>query len=52
MIPIDVPTKQSEWHRYTIRYDRAHDRVSWMVDGEVVAERDAVGAPPASAGRS
>jgi hypothetical protein len=46
LIPIDVPTKQGEWHHYAIRYDRVRDRVSWMVDGETVAERDAVGAPP------
>jgi Family of unknown function (DUF6081) len=50
LIPIDTPTKQGEWHHYTIRYDRAGDRVSWMVDGETVAERDLVGAPPGERG--
>jgi Family of unknown function (DUF6081) len=50
LIPIDVPTKQGEWHHYAIRYDRARDRVSWMVDGVTVAERDAVGAPPGECG--
>jgi Family of unknown function (DUF6081) len=50
LIPIDVPTKQGEWHHYAIRYDRAHDRASWMVDGETVAERDLVGAPPGTRG--
>ena len=50
LIPIDVPTKQGAWHHYAIRYDRAHDRVAWMVDGEIVAERDAVGAPPGERG--
>src|SRR3984957_7072784 len=46
LIPTDVPTTQGEWHHYAIRYDRAHDRVEWMVDGKVVAVRKAVGAPP------
>ncbi len=46
LIPIDVATSQGEWHHYAIRYDRLHDRVEWMVDGETVAERKAVGAPP------
>ena len=50
LIPIDVATEQGEWHHYAIRYDRARDRVEWMVDGEVVALRDAVGAPPGERG--
>jgi hypothetical protein len=50
LIPIDLPTKQGEWHHCAIRYDRARDRVSWMVDGEAVAVRDAVGAPPGERG--
>jgi hypothetical protein len=50
LVPIDVPTKQGEWHHCAIRYDRARDRVSWMVDGATVAERDAVGAPPGERG--
>jgi Family of unknown function (DUF6081) len=45
-----VQTQQGEWHHYAIRYDRAHDRVEWMVDGKVVAVRDAVGAPPGERG--
>lgn len=50
LIPTDVSTKQGEWHRYAIRYDRARDRVEWVVDGRVVATRDAVGAPPGERG--
>ena len=50
LIAIDVATKQSEWHHYAIRYDRVHDRAAWMVDGEIVAEREAVGAPPGERG--
>ena len=46
LIPTDVPTTQGEWHHYAICYDRAHDRVEWIVDGKIVAVRDAVGAPP------
>ena len=46
LIPSDVPTTQGEWHHYAIRYDRAHDRVEWIVDGKIAAVRDAVGAPP------
>jgi hypothetical protein len=49
-IPTDASTKQGEWHRYAIRYDRARDRVEWVVDGRVVATRDAVGAPPGERG--
>jgi hypothetical protein len=50
LIPTDASTKQGEWHRYAIRYDRARDRVEWVVDGRVVATRDAVGAPPGERG--
>ena len=50
LIPTDVSTKQGEWHRYAIRYDRARDRVEWVVDGRVVTTRDAVGAPPGERG--
>ena len=46
LIPTDIATKQGEWHHYAIRYDRGRDRVEWLVDGKVVAMRDAVGAPP------
>jgi hypothetical protein len=50
LIPIRVPTAPGQWHRYGITYDRAHDRVEWRVDGAVVAERNAVGAPPGERG--
>jgi Family of unknown function (DUF6081) len=50
LIPIDIPTAQGQWHRYAIAYDRANDRVEWRVDGAVVAERGAVGAPPGERG--
>jgi hypothetical protein len=50
LIPTDASTKQGEWHRYAIRSDRARDRVEWVVDGRVVATRDAVGAPPGERG--
>lgn len=50
LIPTDASTKQGEWHRYAIRYDRARDRVEWVVDGRVVTTRDAVGAPPGERG--
>ena len=50
LIPTDVATRQGEWHLYAIRYDRSHDRVEWMVDGKVVAVRDAVGASPGERG--
>jgi hypothetical protein len=50
LIPIDVPTGQGEWHGYAIRYDRAQDKVAWIVDSETVAERAAVGAPPGERG--
>lgn len=50
LIPIDVATKQGEWHHYAIRYERARDRVQWMVDGKVVAVREVVGAPPGERG--
>jgi Family of unknown function (DUF6081) len=50
LIPTDASTKQGEWHRYAIRYDRARDHVEWVVDGRVVATRDAVGAPPGERG--
>jgi len=50
LIPISVPTSQSQWHRYAITYDRANDRAEWLVDGEVVAERGSMGAPPGERG--
>jgi hypothetical protein len=46
LIPIEVPTSQGQWHRYAICHDRTNDRAEWRVDGEVVAERRHVGAPP------
>jgi hypothetical protein len=46
LIPVAVPTVPDAWHRYAIEYDRTRDRVAWRVDGTVVAERGAVGAPP------
>ena len=45
-----MPTSQGQWHHYAITYDRTNDRVEWLVDGEVVAERDVVGAPPGERG--
>jgi Family of unknown function (DUF6081) len=50
LIPIDAVTRQGEWHHYAIRYDRARDRVEWLVDGKTVAVREAVGAPPGERG--
>lgn len=50
LIPIAVTTSRGQWHRYAISYDRANDRVEWRVDGAVVAERGAVGAPPGERG--
>ena len=50
LIPIDTPTQQGEWHHYAIRYDRTCDRVAWLVDGTIVAERERVGAPPGEPG--
>ena len=50
LIPVAVPTSQSQWHRYAIDYNRADDRVEWRVDGKVVAERGCVGAPPGERG--
>ena len=50
LIPTTVPTAPGQWRRYAITYDRANDRVEWRVDGAVVAERDAVGAPPTERG--
>lgn len=50
LIPTAVPTTHGQWHDYAIRYDRPHDRVQWIVDGKIVAERDAVGAPPGEQG--
>jgi hypothetical protein len=46
LIPINVPTSQGQWHRYAICYDRTNDRAEWRIDGEIVAERRHVGAPP------
>ncbi len=50
LIPIRLSTTPGQSHRYGISYDRAHDRVEWRVDGAVVAERNAVGAPPGERG--
>ena len=50
LIPISVPTSPGQWHHYAITYDRANDRATWLVDGEVVAEREFVGAPPGQRG--
>jgi Family of unknown function (DUF6081) len=50
LLPVAVPTVPSRWHRYAIAYDRGNDRVEWRVDGAVVAERSAVGAPPGERG--
>jgi len=50
LIPIATPTSPGQWHRYTIRYDRANDTVAWGVDGVTVAERGSVGAPPGEPG--
>lgn len=46
LIPTGVPTAPGQWHRYAITYDRAQNRAEWRVDGEVVAERTFIGAPP------
>jgi hypothetical protein len=46
LIPCGIPTAAGQWHRYAITYDRANDRAEWLVEGEVVAERRSVGAPP------
>jgi hypothetical protein len=50
LIPIKTATAPGQWHRYAITYDRAHDRAEWRVDGEVVAERTSIGAPPGAKG--
>jgi hypothetical protein len=50
LIASEVASKQDEWHYYAIRYDRANDRVQWLVDGQVVAVREPVGAPPGERG--
>ena len=50
LIPVAVPTASRQWHRYAIAYDRGNDRVEWRVDGTLVAERGAVGAPPGERG--
>jgi hypothetical protein len=50
LIPIGVTTSQGQWHRYAISYDRTNDRVQWRVDGAIVAERTAVGAPSGERG--
>jgi Family of unknown function (DUF6081) len=50
LIPTARSTTPGAWHRYTIRYDRKNDRVEWRVDGDVVAERSHVGAPPGERG--
>jgi hypothetical protein len=46
LIPIGITTAAGQWHRYAITYDRANDRAEWRVDGELVAVRTSVGAPP------
>jgi len=46
LVPIAARSAPGEWHRYEIRYDRGNDRAEWRVDGEIVAERRHVGAPP------
>jgi len=46
LIPISTPTAAGQWHRYAISYDHADDLAEWRVDGEVVAVRTSVGAPP------
>ena len=46
LIPITIPETAGQWHRYAITYDRVNDRAEWLVDGEVVAVRTSVGAPP------
>lgn len=46
LIPISISTAAVQWHRYAITYDRADDRAEWRVDGDVVAVRKSVGAPP------
>jgi hypothetical protein len=50
LIPIALPTSPGRWHHYAITYDRTNDRAVWLVDGEVVAERAFVGAPPGEPG--
>jgi len=50
LIPIAVPTSQNRWHRYAITYDRNDNRAEWRVDGELVAERSNIGAPPGERG--
>jgi Family of unknown function (DUF6081) len=50
LIPIEVPTQPGQWHHYAIRYDRSRDRVAWLVDDKIVAERERVGAPPGETG--
>jgi Family of unknown function (DUF6081) len=50
LIPVAVATAPGQWHRYAITYDRANDRAEWLVNGEVVAEREAVGTPPGERG--
>ncbi len=50
LIPVAVPTSRGQWHHYAITYDRTNDRAEWRVDGRVVAERNAVGAPSSECG--
>jgi len=50
LMPISVPTSPEQWHHYAITYDRTNDRAEWLVDGKIVAERSAVGAPPGERG--
>jgi hypothetical protein len=50
LIPVAVPTSPAQRHHYAIKYNRVDDRVEWRVDGEVVAERGCIGAPPGERG--
>jgi hypothetical protein len=44
-----MPSAPGAWHRYEIRYDRAGDRVDWLVDGRAVAMQSRAGASAGSA---
>jgi hypothetical protein len=46
LTPTAVTTAPGQWHDYEIAYDQKNDRAEWCVDGAVVAEREAIGAPP------
>jgi hypothetical protein len=47
-----VPTSPGEWHAYEVRFDPSSDRAEWWVDGDKVASRDRIGAPPGGSGRA